>query len=128
MIGHEVLHQIEDYIGDLRDQNIPYGLHTFGRTPEKAHRDSTVEAIVSTDRSLLPDAVEVFAADMERRIVVSGARELDSLMDALSGGFVPTGNGGEPIRTPDAYPTGRTSMASIRTRFPSGWRGRWVSR
>ena len=107
VIGHDVLHTIEDYIGDLRDQNIPYGLHTFGRTPEKAHRESTIEAIVSTDRSLLPDAVEVFSEDMERRIVASGARELDSLIKALDGGFVPAGNGGEPIRTPDAYPTGK---------------------
>ena len=107
VIGHDVLHAIEDYIADLRAQNIPYGLHAFGRTPEKAHRDSTVEAIVSTDRSLLPDAVEVFSEDMERRIVASGARELDSLLNALEGGFVPAGNGGEPIRTPDAYPTGK---------------------
>ena len=107
VIGHDVLHTIEDYIGDLRDQNIPYGLHTFGRTPEKAHRESTIEAIVSTDRSLLPDAVEIFSEDMEHRIVASGARELDSLMSALDGGFVPAGNGGEPIRTPDAYPTGK---------------------
>ena len=107
IIGDDVLHAIEGYIVDLRDQNIPYGLHTFGRTPEKAHRDSTVEAIVSTDRSLLPDAVEVFSEDMERRIVASGARELDSLVNALDGGFVPAGNGGEPIRTPDAYPTGK---------------------
>ena len=107
VIGDDVLHTIEEYIGDLRDQNIPYGLHTFGRTPEKAHRDSTVEAIVSTDRSLLPDAVEVFSDDMERRIVASGPRELDSLVNALDGGFVPAGNGGEPIRTPDAYPTGK---------------------
>ena len=109
VIGDDLLHTIEEYIGDLRDQNIPYGLHTFGRAPEKAYRDSTVEAeaIVSTDRSLLPDAVEVFSDEMERRIVASGPRELDSLMKALDGGFVPAGNGGEPIRTPDAYPTGK---------------------
>ena len=105
--GHDTLHEIEEYMGELREQNIPYGLHTFGRSPGKTERDSTVEAIVSTDRSLLPDAVQIFADDMERRIVMSGARELDSLVDALRGGFVPAGNGGEPIRTPDAYPTGK---------------------
>ena len=107
VIGHDLLHEIEDYVAALRDQNIPYGLHAFGRVPEKTHRDSTVEAIVSTDRSLLPDAADVFAEDMERRIVMSGPRELDSLVNALDGGFVPAGNGGEPIRTPDAYPTGK---------------------
>ncbi len=33
--------------------------------------------------------------------------ELDHLLHALAGGYVPAGNGGEPIRNPDAYPTGK---------------------
>ena len=44
---------------------------------------------------------------MEQRIVASGPRELDSLVRALRGGFVGTGGGGEPIRNPDSYPTGK---------------------
>ena len=94
-------------MGICEIRTFPTGCIPLVERPERAHRDSTVEAIVSTDRSLLPDAVEVFSDDMERRIVASGPRELDSLMNALDGGFVPAGNGGEPIRTPDAYPTGK---------------------
>ena len=107
LVDHDVLHEIEEYLVDLRGQFIPYGLHAFGRTPEPAHRASTVEAIVGTDRSLLPEDAAVFAADMEDRIVASGPRELDNLVRALDGGFVPAGGGGEPIRNPDAYPTGK---------------------
>jgi cobaltochelatase CobN len=44
---------------------------------------------------------------MDARIVASGPRELDSLARALRGGFVPVGGGGEPIRNPDAYATGK---------------------
>ena len=106
-VNHDSLHEIEDYLGDLRDQNIPFGLHAFGRTPAPEHRATTVEAILSTDRSMLPDDAEVFAEDMDRRIVESGPRELDRLMRGFRGGYVATGNGGEPIRTPDAYPTGK---------------------
>ncbi len=106
-VDHDTLHEIEDYMAELRNQNIPFGLHAFGRTPEAEHRASTVEAIVSTDRSLMPDAAEVLAEDMERRIVVSGPRELDSLIRSLRAGFVTAGVGGEPIRNPDAYPTGK---------------------
>ena len=106
-LDHDVLHVIEEYMVELRGQHIPYGLHAFGRTPEAAMRESTVEAIVSVDRSLLPDDEAVMAADMERRIVESGPRELDSLVRALDGGHVPVGGGGEPIRNPDAYPTGK---------------------
>ena len=106
-IEHDALHAIEDYMIELRGQNIPYGLHAFGRTPRPEMRASTVEAIVSVDRDLLPDDATVMAADMERRIVESGPRELDHLLHALDGGYVPVGNGGEPIRNPDAYPTGK---------------------
>jgi cobaltochelatase CobN len=44
---------------------------------------------------------------MDRRIVMSGPRELESLMLAARGGFIMGGNGGEPIRNPDSYPTGK---------------------
>ena len=101
------VHRIQDHLVELRGQNIPYGLHAFGRTPEPVHRQSTVEAIVATDRSQLPEDAAVFASEMDRRIRVSGSRELDSLVRSLRGGFVPTGGGGEPIRNPDAYPTGK---------------------
>ena len=106
-LDEEVVHELEEHLLELKGQNIPYGLHTFGRVPGKTERDSTVDAIVSVDRRLLPDSRKVFAADMEQRIITSGRRELDSLVRALRGGFVGTGGGGEPVRNPDAYPTGR---------------------
>jgi cobaltochelatase CobN len=106
-LDEPTLHRIENHLLELKGQNIPYGLHTFGRTPEKPLRDSTIEAIVSTDRSLLPGKAKILASEMEDRIVASGPRELRSLMRALSGGFVPAGSGGEPIRNPDSYATGK---------------------
>ncbi len=106
-LDDQTLHRIQDHMVELRSQNIPYGLHAFGRTPEKPLRDSTIDAIVSADRSLLPDQKTVLAAEMEERITASGPRELASLSRALSGGFVPAGSGGEPIRNPDSYATGK---------------------
>jgi cobalamin biosynthesis Mg chelatase CobN len=82
--------------------SIPYGLHTFGRVPDKPLRDTTVDAIVSVDRSLLPSKAKVLAEEMDRRIVASGARELDSLMRGLRGGFITGGGGGEPVPDPDS--------------------------
>ncbi len=103
----EIVHRIRNYMVELRSENIPFGLHAFGRTPEKELRDSTIRAIVAADRSLLPEGEAVLADEMEERIVRSGPRELDNLMRSMRGGFVNTGNGGEPIRNPDAYPTGK---------------------
>lgn len=104
---HDLLHAIRDYMIDMKTQNIPYGLHAFGRLPDDEARESTVAAIVGADRSLLPDQSAVLAEDMHRRIERSGPRELDNFIAALDGRFVPTGNGSEPIRNPDAYPTGK---------------------
>ncbi|HJZ76814.1 MAG TPA: cobaltochelatase subunit CobN [Vicinamibacterales bacterium] len=106
-LDEATLHRVENHLLELKGQNIPYGLHAFGRVPEKALRDTTIEAVVGADRSLLPQNAEVLASEMETRIVASGARELDNLLHALGGGFVPAGSGGEPIRNPDSYPTGK---------------------
>ncbi len=102
----EELHQIEGYLLELKEQTIPYGLHAFGRTPAPEAIASTVEAIVSVDRGQLPGARIVLADEMAQRIAASGTRELDGLIKVLGGRFVPAGTGGEPIRNPDAYPTG----------------------
>lgn len=106
-IDHDAIHELEGYLLELRGQYIPYGLHAFGRAPTAEMRASTVEAIVSVDRDLLPNDAKVLSQDMERRIVESAGRELDSLVRALDGGYVSGGSGGEPIRNPDAYPTGK---------------------
>ena len=122
-LDHELLHLIEEYMVDLRGQHIPYGLHAFGRTPDATMRESTVEAIVSVDRSLLPDDAAVMAADMDRRIAESGPRELESLVRALDGDYVPVGGGGEPIRNPDAYPTGKNfyGIDPAKVPKPAAW-------
>ncbi len=104
---HDLLHEVVGYMIDLRSQNIPYGLHAFGRVPDDTARASTVNAIVSADRSLLPDAIEIMSADMDERIIQSANRELDNLIASLNGSFIPVGTGGEPIRNPHAYPTGK---------------------
>ncbi|MEP7310867.1 MAG: cobaltochelatase subunit CobN [Acidobacteriota bacterium] len=106
-LDEATIHRVENQLMELKGQNIPFGLHAFGRTPDKALRDSTIDAIVSADRSLLPGKAVVLAAEMEARILASGPRELDSLLHALGGGFVPAGSGGEPIRNPDSYATGK---------------------
>lgn len=101
------LHRVEAYILQLKSQLIPYGMHAFGRTPEADAIESTVHAVVSVDREHSLDQQAIMADEMRDRIVASGPRELASLMRLLSGRFVPAGMGGEPIRNPDAYATGK---------------------
>lgn len=106
-LTHEHIHEIESYLLELKEQFIPFGLHAFGRLPDEQMRASTVDAIVSVDRSLLPDQRTVLAQEMEQRIIDSAQLELDMLMHAARGGYIGGGSGGEPIRNPDVYPTGK---------------------
>ena len=99
--------EVEDYLLQLREQNIPYGLHAFGRTPIGEEVATTVDAVVSADRSAMPVDREIMADEMTDKILASGPRELANLLLAFEGGFIPAGHGGEPIRNPDAYPTGK---------------------
>lgn len=118
------VHRIRDHLLEMKGEYIPYGLHAFGRTPETQHLESTVTAIVSIDRSLLPDEAQALTEDIRNRITIAAPRELDSLMRGLSGGFVPVGIGGEPIRTPDAYPTGKNfyGIDPDKVPKPAAWR------
>jgi len=106
-LDHEILHEVEEHMGELRAQFIPYGMHTFGKLPNEEMRRTTVAAITSVDRSQLPEFKLYNAQQIEKSIVESASREIGSLLNALSGGFVAAGSGGEPIRNPDAYPTGK---------------------
>ena len=105
-LEHDVLHAIQAHMVTLREQNIPFGLHAFGRTPARGLRNSTVDAIASVDRGLRGSAATRFSADMDERIRASGPRELDRLVRVLRGGYVPPAGGGDPVRNPDAYATG----------------------
>lgn len=107
LLDHELLHEIQDHMVALRSQFIPYGLHTFGELPTEEMRRATVEAILSVDRSQLPESKFYYSQQIEDSIIESARREIGSLLNSLSGGFVGAGSGGEPIRNPDAYPTGK---------------------
>lgn len=106
-IDDATIHEIEAHLVELKQQNIPYGMHTLGVAPSAELRASTIDAIVAADRSASPRQAQALAKEMEARILASAQRELDSLVNGLSGRFLPVGGGNEPIRNPDAYPTGK---------------------
>ena len=103
----EDIHRLESYILDLKAQTIPYGMHAFGRTPTDEAIDSTVEAVVGVDRQKSLGQDPISADEVERRIRASGPQEIASLLRMLDGGFIGGGIGGEPVRNPDAYATGK---------------------
>jgi cobaltochelatase CobN len=50
---------------------------------------------------------EIEPEKMKSRIAACGKNELTSLMKTLNGGYVASGEGNDPVRNPEAIPTGR---------------------
>ncbi len=92
-----LIHEIGHYLTDLQETFMPHGLHIFGR-------DWTAEAV-----DLMLDSME--APDARGALTVSPQAERQALAAALEGRFVRPGKGNDPIRSPDALPTGRNFHA-----------------
>lgn len=110
---------VQDYLGDIAENQTPFGLHTFGKSPAEKYRRTTAEAVLSIEKGLTGEERKARLADLEDRIRRSGPRELDSFMAALAGKYIPSGQGNDPIRNPDSLPTGKNFFAFDPTRIPS---------
>ncbi len=117
--NHEEIEELEHYIKEISERQTPFGLHTFGKTPDGKYRKSTAEAILSIEKGLSDEERGKRIADMEQRIMQSGKRELDSFIAALAGKYIPAGQGNDPIRNPDSLPTGKNFYSFDPTRIPS---------
>ncbi len=106
-LDHEAMHAVQDHMVLLREEFIPFGLHSFGELPEEDAIESTVQAIFRTDRSQLPESEFYYSQQIRDSIYSSADREIGNLLHALAGGYIGGGTGGEPMRNPDAYPTGK---------------------
>ncbi|HCS76814.1 MAG TPA: cobalt chelatase [Syntrophaceae bacterium] len=113
------IEEVEHYIKEIMEKQTPFGLHTFGRAPDEKYRQSTAQAIVSIEKDLTEAERQAKKAEMEGRMVLSAKKELDALMAALDGKYVPAGRGNDPIRNPDSLPTGRNFYSFDPTRIPA---------
>lgn len=108
----DALEKIEHYLLEIRENFMPYGLHTFGLSPDGEALHDTIKCIIK--RNSLADKDEV-----ERGLIDSGPREIDHLIKALSGGYIPSGEGNDPIRNPGAIPTGKNFFGFNPRKIPS---------
>lgn len=111
-IGDEELEEVEHYLGEVRDNFMPFGLHTFGVSPDGEALSETVQFILK----LHPDRD---ASDVTRRLATSGETEMNRLIAGLNGRYVPAGLGNDPFRNPEAIPTGKNFYGFDPARIPS---------
>ena len=101
-----LLHEVGHYLTNFQETFMPLGLHVFGR-------DWTAEGLDTMMNSILDntDYSEDQRKDIYQKLQLSPAAELEALLNGLNGRFITPGKGNDPIRTPDALPTGRNFYA-----------------
>jgi cobaltochelatase CobN len=111
-----LLHEVGHYLTHLQEEFMPLGLHVFGRDWAKESIDTMMTSIadghnllsldVNKDQSQKEKEKEIRTA-----LTISPKAEMSAFINALNGGFVVPGKGNDPIRTPEALPTGRNFYA-----------------
>jgi cobaltochelatase CobN len=110
---------LEEYLDTVATKLTPFGLHTFGVAPEPALRRATARAVAGLDKGTKPDDQAARARQLEEEIQRSAELELDRLLQALAGHYIPTGPSADLLRNPAALPTGRNFFGLDPSRIPS---------
>lgn len=98
---YESTERLREELASMKASVIPWGLHVLGRPYDDASMERLLAYIV--DRGYEGDVSE-----LEARIRASD--ELGALAHGLAGGFTLPNISGDPIRTPEVFPTGRNSF------------------
>lgn len=115
----EHVEHLEHYLKEISEQHAPFGLHTFGVAPSEALRQATATAILSLDHQLGEDERRRRQAELAALIETSARAELDALVTGLAGRHVAAGPGNDPLRNPEALPTGRNLYGFDPSRLPT---------
>ena len=110
-VNEDAVEEIEHYLLDLGESNVPYGMHTFGVSPEG-------EALKEFSR-LIKDRNEEFDLNEIKKKLGMCYLEIDNLIAGLSGKYIPSGEGNDPLRNPEAIPTGKNFYGFDAAKVPS---------
>ncbi|ACO78922.1 CobN/magnesium chelatase family protein [Azotobacter vinelandii CA] len=107
-----LVHELGHYLTAIQERFMPMGLHVFGKPWRQEAVDTLVRSMGEGGEAFRPALVD------------SPRAEMAALLNALNGRFVAPGKGNDPIRTPEALPTGRNFHALDSSLLPSriGWR------
>jgi cobaltochelatase CobN len=122
--SEEDVEHLEHYVKEVNEKLAPFGLHTFGVEPADAARLATARAVWSVDKTLSTDERAQREAATAQAIKASAQAELDAFAAGLAGRYISAGPGNDPVRNPDALPTGRNLFGFDPTRIPS--QGVWA--
>jgi len=119
VLSDDQIEEIEHHLKKIGERMTPFGMHTFGVAPDEKNRAATAEAILSFEPELAADQRARRKADLMARMEFSAKAELDALCAGLAGHYIPAGPGNDPIRNPDALPTGKNFYGFDPARMPT---------
>jgi cobaltochelatase CobN len=105
------IEEVEHYLLDLQESNLPYGLHTFGVSPEGGALKEFAGLIRERNETLS-------LAEIQKKLGLCHL-EMDHLMNGLKGGYVPSAEANDPLRNPEAIPTGNNFYGFDPAKVPS---------
>ena len=111
-LDNNAIVKIEDYIIELQETLIPYGLHTFGVSPDGESLNDLADVICTA-------SPEIKKEDIKAKLKECGRSEMESLLKALNGEYIPPGQGNDPVLNPDAIPTGKNFYGFNVDKVPS---------
>ena len=91
---------------------VPYGLHSFGKSPSGEALNELTAAIHDKNDKIDLDTIK-------ENVARCGPMEMASLIHTLEGRYVPAGPGNDPDRSPEAIPTGRNFYGFDPKKIPS---------
>ncbi len=109
--NEEAIEEVEHYLLDLQEANLPYGLHTFGVSPKG-------EALKEFSRLIRERNETVSLGEIEKKLGLCHL-EIDHLIAGLKGGYVPSAEANDPLRNPEAIPTGNNFYGCDPAKVPS---------
>ncbi|WP_167752785.1 cobaltochelatase subunit CobN [Pusillimonas caeni] len=124
-----------DYLDEVADAVMPVGGHVLGRAPDEDTTVGMVHAMLAGDGHDAPDEDTVRAVlrgdaagvesgqlarirDYAAR-VAAAPREMDAVLQALSGGYIEPGPMADAVRNPDALPPGRNPYTLATRSLPT---------
>ncbi|MDL2226652.1 cobaltochelatase subunit CobN [Deltaproteobacteria bacterium OttesenSCG-928-M10] len=110
--SEEDIHELAEYLAHLEHEDIPFGLHTFGRSPAD-------DSIKTTAESMLRQNKDLKSAEVTANLEKSGPSEMAAYLAALEGRYIQAAEGNDPVRNPSAIPTGKNFYGLSPNRMPT---------
>ncbi|MCP4989899.1 MAG: cobaltochelatase subunit CobN [Colwellia sp.] len=110
-----LLHEVGHYLTNLQEDFMPLGLHVYGKDWQANAIETMMTSIEKGELDFDDNQYEI----IKNNLIKSPKSEMSAFINALNGGFVAPGKGNDPIRTPDALPTGRNFYALDGSLIPS---------